>query len=455
MNLNSRFLLAFTILPVLASAASTLDDYAQGVRLETYSGRPLAEVLLPDEVYQKVTREDLGDLRVFNADGTAVPHALCVAPTRIEPVVARDALSVFEVQGPDAKSTDGTQVDVETAGGTQVRVRERGNDAPEGAQTLAHVIDARGITDELRAIEFDWSSPDGASQARVRVEASSDLDQWRTIVDATTLLRVAQGEQQLQRKVIPLPAAHYDYLRVERVDGGPPLQIAGVIGEHVSAATDIEPVWFNANPLVSTTPAEVLFDANHTAPITYARVVLPMDNSSVHVRIQSRPDDTSEWRNRWSGEVYSIVNEGERRVSPPAQFDADFDRYWRIAYDKPSAALNPTPTLELGYRPAKLRFLAQGAGPFTLAFGSRRAEIATPQPCGSLLSDVSTRDMNDLIGDATLGASEQLGGATALKPLPAKTPVRLVILWSVLILGAGGLIAMALSLLKRLKHPET
>ncbi|MFL6617971.1 MAG: DUF3999 domain-containing protein [Povalibacter sp.] len=441
-------------MPLLAVAAPRPDEYAQGVRVDAFSGRAVAEVLLPDEVYRQVTREDLGDLRVFNADGVAVPHAFCAAPTRVESTVSRNALRVFELQGPTKAGTDGTRVEVETSAGTQVRVQEGNEDATaSGTQTWAHVIDARAIEDQLRAIEFDWTSPDGASQAQVRIESSTDLDEWRTVVNATTLLRVSQGDQQLQRKVVRLTPAHYDYLRVVRTDGGPPLRIAEAIGEHVSQGSEVEPVWFTATPMPTSSASELLFDAAHLAPITYARVVLPTENSSVRVAIQSRANEKSQWRERWSGEVYSILNNGERRVSPPAQLDTDFDRYWRIAYAKPADGLSPAPSLELDYRPSKLRFLAQGAGPFTLAFGSRRAELSTAQGCGSLLADVTHQDMEQFIGEASLGPSQVLGGESAFKPLPAKTPVRLMVLWGVLIAGAALLIAMALSLLKRVNGP--
>jgi hypothetical protein len=46
-----------------------------------------------------------------------------------------------------------------------------------------------------------------------------------------------------------------------------------------------------------------------------------------------------------------------------------------------------------------------------------------------------------------------LGGDKALQPVPRETPVRLVVLWSVLIGGVGVLVAMALVLLKRVRTP--
>ena len=44
-----------------------------------------------------------------------------------------------------------------------------------------------------------------------------------------------------------------------------------------------------------------------------------------------------------------------------------------------------------------------------------------------------------------------LGGDAAYKAPPKRTPVRLVILWGVLVAGVALLIAMAVSLLKRVR----
>lgn len=442
------------------AAAPRLDDYAQGIRMDGYSGRPLAETLLPDAVYQTITRADLGDVRVFNADGVPVPHAFCTSPVTSEPTITQEPLPVFELQAAPQGNGDGTHVEVATAAGTQIRVQEgvRVQEGEPGAtdagatQTWAHVLDARSIADELRAIEFDWHSPDGASQANVRIEASDDLDRWQTVVGASTLLRVGRDGRQLQRKSIALPQRRYRYLRVARTDRGPPLQITAVIAERVSAPPVIEPVWFAANPLPSSDADVLSFDAARLAPITYARLALPQDNSSVRISIQSRADDKVDWRSRWSGEMYSVVADGERRVSPPAEINAGPDRYWRVQYSKRDQVLTPAPALELGYRPARLRFLTQGTGPFMLAFGSRRVEAAPIQQCSDLLADVATKDLEEMVGEAILGPPQSLGGDTAFKPLPKKTPLRLLVLWGVLIVGVGLLVAMAMSLLKRVRN---
>ena len=107
--------------------------------------------------------------------------------------------------------------------------------------------------------------------------------------------------------------------------------------------------------------------------------------------------------------------------------------------------------LELGYRPARVRFLTQGAGPYTIAFGSRRLEVPPATACDGLLADVSAKERARLISEGYAGELRVLGGDATFKPLPKQTPLRLVVLWSVLIVGVGLLIAMALCLLKRLR----
>jgi hypothetical protein len=124
------------------------------------------------------------------------------------------------------------------------------------------------------------------------------------------------------------------------------------------------------------------------------------------------------------------------------------DRYWRVHITRGTA---PNLSLELGYRPSKVEFVTQGAGPYTVAFGSRRVEQATRVTCGSLLGNMPPADRRKLIVEGTSGDVTELGGETALQAPPRKTPTRLIILWGSLFAGVAVLVGMALSLIKRLR----
>jgi hypothetical protein len=441
-------------LPALGFAAQTrLDDYAYGIEIEAITGTPIVQMSVPDNVYHGVVTENLSDVRVFNADGVPVPHALCAAEKNAPSTILQEPLPVYRLQDLAGASNDDTRVEVQTPSGAQISV-QGATGAADAARQSAYVIDARSVSDELRAVQFDWSSPDGASEVRVSIQASEDLDRWRTVVAGSTLLKVAAGEQQLRRHRIDIPQSNYEYLRVERVDRGPPLQIDGVIAERVTPAAIIEPMWFAATQLFAEADA-LEFQARRRAPITYARLLPSQENTSLEVAIESRADGSAPWHTRWSGEVYSILTETDRRVSPPAEFEPTTDRYWRVRLTKAGETFYENPVLELAYRPANLRFLTQGPAPYTLAYGSRRADPAPTRGCDSLLADLSESELKQNLGEAYEGAMRVVGGDDALRPVPKKTPLRQIVLWSVLVLGVGALVAMALSLLRRLKPDGT
>ena len=433
-------------------AAPTMQDYAQGIEINAPEGLPLVETLLPDTVYQGAANADLSDVRVFNADGLPVPHAFCAAPATTEATITQEELPVFELREAPTNAGDSTHVEVQTAGGSRINLVQVGSGEPAVANGRIHIIDAHTSENPVRAIQFDWASPDGASQAQVSIEASDDLDRWRVLVPATTLLLATRGNEQLRRERIELPQQPYDYLRVQRTDGGPPLGINRVVAERVGKVAEIEPTWFMATTLVTDDIQVLFFDSARRAPVSYARLRLPQENSSVRVTLHSRNDGKAPWTERWSGEVYRIVTDKERRESAPAHFAATTDRYWRLRIANDPQLYRAT-LLDLGYRPARLRFLAQGRSPFTLAFGSRRAESSPAGACDALLADVGVKERAKLVSEGIVGTQRSLGDEDALKPLPKQTPARLVVLWTVLVVGVGVLVAMALVLLKRVRGP--
>jgi hypothetical protein len=430
------------------AASPELTQFAQGVEVIPQSTRPLVQVALPDAIYQTVTRANLADVSVFNSAGELVPHALCAAAENETPTISLVELPVIELRATPPTSASGTQVDVQTAGGTRIEMRDP-NAAAHTSRTGAHVIDATGVATELRAIEFVWHTADGASEATVRIEASDDLDRWETLLNATTLLRAGK-EGQLRRERVPLPQRRYRYLRVEQVDGGLPLTVESARAEQVAVASSIEPQWF-ALSVQGQTHEGPWFATHRLAPIRYARVKLPGENMTVQLTLQSRANEKSAWITRWSGEMYTVLVDGVRKLSAPATFAVTTDREWRLQLPRRSVS---NIDVELGYRPAMLRFVAQGTGPFTIAYGSAQLGQATALRCAQLLSDVEPKALREFIGEGALGSSRTLGGEDALKPLPKKTPTRLIVLWTVMILSVALLVAMAVSLLKRVRPTQ-
>ena len=76
---------------VAAVAAERPQDFAYGIEVHADVQDALYEIELPAAVYRGVTRSDLGDIRVFNAQGEVVPYAF--KPRALVPQPVRDDTS--------------------------------------------------------------------------------------------------------------------------------------------------------------------------------------------------------------------------------------------------------------------------------------------------------------------------------------------------------------------------
>ena len=145
------------------------------------TAQPLVEATLPDAVYQGVTRADLGDVRVFNAEGQPVPHAFCVAPARCGAHDYRAVVAgVRAARGDCQRTSDGSRVEVQTAGGTQVNVSEAGPRSPFRSATAASTSSTRATaTSPCVRSSSTGRVRTAHRRCRCSIEASDDLDRWR------------------------------------------------------------------------------------------------------------------------------------------------------------------------------------------------------------------------------------------------------------------------------------
>jgi hypothetical protein len=440
-----------------AAEAPTLRDFAWRQTLET-DARPLQELALPDAVYAHALDPALGDLRVFNRDGGVVPHALCPAPPAPEPEPLLETLTPFALQaGVTPVASEGGRIEVRTAdGATRVVVNGAapGGAVPDGP--VAYILDLRGREEALRAIRLDWQSADQASEATISLHSSEDLSHWMTLMPSATLLHAQAGGRSLQRARIPLPERPYRFLRIEACAHGPLPRIGSAVAERVSEPELAPPNWFETRALPpdkNESETAFWFDAGRRAPVHSAEVRLPAANMALGVRLQSRNEPEQPWRTRWQGEVFAIASESAQRNQTVLRFEPTPDRYWRLAVERGAETLRGSvPTLLLGYQPARLRFLAQGEGPFQLAYASARVPLQAAVGCEQLLANLGAEERSSQTGQAQVLVMPVRGNLEVLKPLPKPTPLRQILLWAVLMAGALLVAAMALSLLKKLRQ---
>jgi hypothetical protein len=184
--------------PFSAQAASPM-DFARGYLLETQADFALQRLELPFDVYNASVRPDLGDLRVFNAEGAEVPMHL----RRIEaqPVAGQEVpLPLFRVSGgPEGVQDYDFRMQVRTS--DQGAVLETRMTALPAGMDQALLLDASAITEDIAALRFEAGSSSSAF-IRVEVRGSDDLYSWRTVGSAVLAFMEHQNGRILQDRIM-------------------------------------------------------------------------------------------------------------------------------------------------------------------------------------------------------------------------------------------------------------
>ena len=310
-------------------------------------------------------------------------------------------------------------------------------------------------TQPLRAIQFDWASPDGASEVQVRIEASDDLDRWRRArAGEHAAARDARRPGTATRAHRAAAAAHTTICACSVRTAVRRCAINRVIAERVGAAAEIEPVWFTATMLaVDDTRSVCSSMPARRAPVQLTRACACRRRTArCASTLHSRDDEQGAVERALERRGYLIVTETRAARKSAGAFRRDHaiatgacrSRRIRscIARRCWSWAIDPRGCASWRRDRARSRSRSAAGAP------SCRA----PARCDALLADVSRDERAQMVGEGLRRARRVLGGDDgAASRCRRQTPLRLVVLWGVLIVGVALLVAMALSLLKRVR----
>jgi hypothetical protein len=445
--------LLFSLAAPLPSAAQPPEpgDFAYGLRLHVSGQDPIYRVALPTAVYRGVTRTDLGDLRVFNAAGRAVPHRVR-RPPGPESAEAARSVPFFPLFENEAEG-DGLMLQITTdAEGAVVRTRPQ-PDSNGDARIAAYLIDLGPAPEEraISALKLDWSGGADGFVAEVSVDAGDDLNRWRRRIAAATVARLQYAGHRLERNTIPLPRPPERYLRLSWPAETGDAELVSVQAEPAAPERADRREVSVRGVLDETDPGDWRFDLGGPFPADRVRLELAETNALVQGDLRSRPNPESDWRYRARGLFFRLVLSGEPVTGEPISLDRTVaDRYWRFE-PASGGGTDVAPALVLGFVPHELLFLARGEGPFLLAYGA--AEVpAAEQAVDELIRALETTgDQHgggaQTAAEAEIGEAFTLRGPEALEPPP---DYRRVLLWTVLVAGVGLIGLMVLRLWSRM-----
>lgn len=457
LNILPHLLMVFLLAAASAGAAPLhMTDFACGIRLDPPESGAVYRFYLPEAVYRRVTRQDLGDIRVFNARGEIVPHALRRPVANDSETRAPRSLPFFAVDRPAGDPETGVSLDITTdSKGTILSARSRSvTEAGTGART--YIIDAGGLNHRPDRIRLDWRGPGGSFVAEVRLASSHDLDHWRTLVPAATLAALQYGGHALRRDTISLPETPGKYLSIQwpeharetiltRVEALFPKTVKAVTRRYGRAA-------FTA---VADEPNSYTADVGGFFPVDRLNVVMNEPNSMATGRLYSRRDSQDRWQRRFEGLFYDLRFDDARLTNEDAAIAPVSDRWWRLEVVSDDGGMGGLPpALSAGWIPLELLFLARGGGPFTLAYGHAAVE-PFDQNRHPLLHLLSLDEHERLIRWVEPGDAFSLRGDSALIPPKAPIPWKTWVLWSVLGIFVVLLAVMAFRLYRQMNPPPS
>lgn len=442
------FICALTPLPALAQELAP-DDFAYGVTAVVPGEAAAYRAALPLFVYQKASRTDLGDLRVFNQAGQVVPHRLERPRTVVAVVAESTQLPLFPIRGDSPASINALRVTIES-GGTRVDARTDGKGGSNGSGIKTYVVDARGLNAGVAAFKLQWMHSDSDYAGRLRVEASEDLGNWNLVRDGAPIAYLRSGDRWLMEQRVELPGTRAKFWRLSWVGEPPPFEIFAVIAEPTHAFVDVmrETLAVNGSA-VTGKPGEFEFDLGASLPLDRLNLELSEPNTLIDAQLLSRATPREPWNPVSHGGFYRLRNTAsntQELTNGDVVIESTTNRYWLLRIRAGGEGLGTTaPKLRIGWLPHDVVFFARGSAPFTLAFGS----AAAPRFVGAF----GTIPEGTAILRATFGESKTLGGEARLQPVaPAKVfPVKAVALWSVLLAAVALLGWMAYRLSRDLK----
>ncbi len=441
-----------------------LEDFAEAIVLTPREARSVHTALIPIEVHRGVTRADLGDLRVFDARGEPVPHALRVldaheesGPSSVDlrffPIVSSatstglEALSLHVV-----RDGSGTVVEIRSPSSAEQASRqaadERSSTRPE--RIVAYVLDASKLEHALIGLRVELAPSEGDYMIPLTIEGSDDLTRFSSLGSPQSLVRLSYaGERILQDRIV-LPAVRARYVVLRWGDEplpAPLLRVTGELrGERAAAELVVRRL---AGRRHADDAQRIDFDLGGFVPVDRVRVALMEPNALVAAELLAGPRIDGPLARVGRETVYRVTTDGQTLESPAVAIPRRIDRFWAVrAQSKGGGWGDALPELEIAHHPHQLIFLSRGEAPYTLAYG-RHDALPSTFSSEEVLGFLSEQERAALPrSDVDASPSRIVGGETARIPPPPPLPLRRYFLWSVLVLGVCALAIAAWRLVR-------
>ena len=421
--------------------------YRYSAPLTVQASGAFVQVPLPASTYGHSQRPGLADLRVLDARGERVPHALLPAPAprvqRQEQAASAALYALPRRVSPGAALASPLEVRVQ---GDHISVRRLGGNTAVATDTPGWLVDLGERKPEIpkpQSLRLSWA---GAAEfsAAFDLDTSDTLREWRR-AGSGQVLALASASGPLVQRDVPLPDGGARFVRLVWRDAANAPRLSGVSAVTAQQTEEAQepPVEWRVSPSpepkgAAAVPAGALhFDLGGALPVATLQLLLPPGTRVAPVRLQGRGRATEAWQDLGSAVFYRLQRDEQQSLSPPLPLHATL-RYLRVLPDPRSAPLDPAlTTLQVQANLPRLVFATQGTPPYTLQVGAAEA-TAGALPLATLVPQFDEEQKR--FGRAELGAfTEQAEVALRAEAQRRRAALRPWLLWAVLLAGVAGL----------------
>lgn len=470
-------LIAFALAALFATSTALAEpplrpeNFANRGTINPGGAGPFYRIVLPLAVYEGLAHAGLGDLRVFNARGEAVPYAVLRNEARAVSHETETLAPIFPLLAPKAapRGIDTTVTVRQLEDGKLVSIREAEAKPEPGEIVIGAIIDASGMKGGIRSLRLVTS--DNATPFHAySIESSRDLQHWRSLKRAQ-LVHLEHAGHRVDDDRAEWDGTADRYLRVlwdnpERA----PLITEIRLGTVETSINMPQRIWSAELAPKSGEPGTYEYALAGQVPVERVRINFAQVNTLAPLTIQYLPEWQREGRSpwhrrregpsRWEFLAHTVAYrlqtpEGEVRSADVAIYSVPTN-HLRLVLDARGGSVGETPpTVQIGFVPHVLVFLARGEGPFTLAWGAEDVgpadlPVATLMPGYEATAPLKAAPASLGSISVTPRISAVAGGRGEPE---AGSPSSKWILWAVLGVGLLVLGGMARSLSKQLRQP--
>ena len=433
-------------------------DFAARADVVAPPGASIVRAALPAASIAALRAGNGGDLRVFNAGGVSLPHALIDASA--EAAARADAPGQRVVAMPIYASTTAT-----SSGAPTLRIEEGVNgrvieySATKAAATATVItnneprgllFDTRKITSDVRAVEVEGTLPN-ATIVKVSLDISADLKSWRTLIVDAPVFDFGNEGPSNRRIEFPVAQRFNDqYVRLTmNAPGGPQIVALKTVGAGSVKSVPPTSITLPAPVITADNAAEWTRSTGFRA--TGLRLQTTANNALMPVRILTRARAGDPWQPVASTVVFRINGaSGTDSINPSLSINTMLASQLRVEALRGYSLTSVPLTLALEYPPMQVLFIASRDGPFSIATGKAGLET-TSLPVATLMPEYAPG------AEFATPLVQALSGAVDAKPRSATQSAkdsliellnRSTVLWAVLGLAVAALAGLAISLLR-------